>query len=37
MMTLYVHKDQTDRLCVNDIARMFVNVNDRRKQYFGCM
>ena len=37
MMTLYVHKDQTDRLCVNVIARMFVNVNDRRKQYFGCM
>ena len=35
LMMLYVHREKTSKLDMNGIAETFVNVNDRRRQYFG--
>jgi len=36
-MLLYVHKERTDQLNINIIARSFVDQNEWRRQYFGCV
>ena len=35
MMLTYVHKDLTDGLDLENIAKEFVKVNERRTKYFG--
>ena len=35
MMLLHTHKDITDTIDELQIAKQFVEVNDRRKNYFG--
>lgn len=34
-MTLYVHKERTDNIDVDEIANTFISANERRKNYFG--
>ena len=35
MMILHIHKDKTDELDLNVIAEQFINVNERRRNFFG--
>ena len=35
MMLLHIHKDLTDNIDVLQVAKEFVQVNDRRSNYFG--
>ena len=35
LLLLHVHKDRTDELNLIEIAQSFVDVNDRRKLFFG--
>ena len=37
IMLLNVHKDLTDRLDLPTIARQFVDVNERRRHFFGTV
>ena len=34
-MSLYVHKDRTDKIDLDEIANSFINVTERRRNYFG--
>ena len=34
-MSLYVHKERTDRINLDEIANTFMNINERRRNYFG--
>ena len=34
-MTLYVHKERTDKINLDEIANSFITVNERRRNYFG--
>ena len=35
MMILHIHKDKTDELDLNVIAEQFINVNEKRRNFFG--
>ena len=35
LMLLHIHKDRTDELNICDIAKEFIEVNDRRVKLFG--
>ena len=35
LLVLHVHKETTDCLNLVDIAKQFVEVNERRRSYFG--
>ena len=35
LMVLHVHKDETDNLNLVDVAKNFIDVNNRRHLYFG--
>ena len=35
LMLLHVHKDKTDEIDLNVIAEQFINVNERRRNFFG--
>ena len=35
LMVLHVHKDETDNLNLFDVAKNFIDVNNRRHLYFG--
>ena len=34
-MTLYVHKERTDQINLDEILKSFITVNERRRNYFG--
>ena len=34
-MSLYVQKDRTDKIDLDEIANSFINVTERRRNYFG--
>ena len=34
-MSLYVHKDRTDKIDLDEIANSIINVTERRRNYFG--
>ena len=34
-MSLYVHKDRTDKIDLDEIANSFLDVTERRRNYFG--
>ena len=34
-MTLYVHKEITDRIDLSELAATFINENERRRSFFG--
>ena len=34
-MLLHIHKDKTDKLDLQKVAMEFIDVNDKRKSFFG--
>ena len=34
-MTLHVHREETDKLNLTEVAKEFVEKNDRRRGFFG--
>ena len=37
VMLLHIHKDKVDRIELTDIARQFIQTNERRKKFFGTV
>ena len=37
VMLLHIHKNKVDRIELTDIARQFIQTNERRKKFFGTV